>query len=242
LTTIAIVNACTVLTDVQIAAAVPALQAQVTEDWLPHWPGRGATVVFVAKGGAIPAGAWPLRIMDTTDVPGAGGYHDDDGGTPEGKVFAADALQYGEAWTVDTSHELLEMLGDPTTNIILPLPGHPGLHCAQEVCDAVEADRYGYMKGGFLLSDFCLPAYFSPHAPGPFDFKRHLPGGGRAPALLHGGYLGIELANGEWTQIVKRREDGSLSRRAAHSRRAAEICAPREGGRYPLNERALSAG
>ena len=222
MTKIAIVNACTVLSDATIAAVVPALQAQIDHDWLPHWQGRGASLVFVARGAAVPAGAWPLRIMDTTDVPGAGGYHDDDNGTPEGKVFAADAIQYGEAWTVDTSHELLEMLGDPTTNTILPVPGHPNLHCAQEVCDAVEADRYGYMKGNVLVSDFCLPAYFDPHAPGPFDFQNHLKA--RAPSLLHGGYLGIELADGEWTQIVKRREDGSLSRRAARCARAAAIC------------------
>jgi hypothetical protein len=226
LTKIAILNACSVLTDAEIAAVVPALQAQVDEDWLPHWPGRGASLLFVAKGATIPAGAWPLRIMDTTDVPGAGGYHEDDSGTPDGKVFAADAMQCGEAWTVDTSHELLEMLCDPTTNTILPLPGHPSLHCAQEVCDAVEADRYGYTKPKYprvLLSDYCLPAYFDPDAEGPFDFKGHLPA--RAPALLHGGYLGIELANGEWTQITKRRADGSLSRRSQRNGRAAAIVA-----------------
>jgi hypothetical protein len=54
---------------------------------------------------------WPLSILDTTDVPGAGGYHDDDGGLVQGCVFAADAMQYGEAWTVNATHELLEMLG-----------------------------------------------------------------------------------------------------------------------------------
>src|SRR5215472_15441239 len=100
-TDIVVVNRSTVLTDAAIAAVVPAAQAQVTEDWLPHWPGRGATLHFAGLGAPVPTGMWPLNVLDTTDVPGAGGYHDDDTGLPEGKVFAGDAMKYGEAWTVD---------------------------------------------------------------------------------------------------------------------------------------------
>jgi hypothetical protein len=220
-TDIVIVNRSTVLSDAEASAPIPAFQAQVTEDWLPHWPGRGATLHFTASGNAVPAGMWPLYILDTTDVPGAGGYHDDDGGLVQGKIFAADAAAYGEAWTVDLTHELLEMLGDPTTNTILPLPGHPGLHCLQEVCDAVEDDRYGYTKPQWphvLLSDFVLQAYFK-GGPGPYDFKGHLTR--PAPGLLHGGYLGIELQDGEWTQVTKRRADGTMSRRAIRSGRTS---------------------
>jgi hypothetical protein len=210
---IVIVNRSTVLPDAEAYAPLPAFQAQVTEDWLPHWPGRGATLHFAGLRQVVPSGMWPLYILDTTDVPGAGGYHDDDGGLVQGKIFAADAMAYGEAWTVDLSHELLEMLGDPDVNTILPIP-HTSWHCYQEVCDAVEADQYGYTKPrwpGVLLSDFCYPAYFK-GGPGPYDAMRHLTK--PAPALLHGGYLGIELANGDWTQIVKRRADGTMSRRA----------------------------
>ena len=68
------------------------------------------------------------------------------------------------------------------------------------------------------LTDFCYPAYFT-GAPGPYDAMRHLTK--PAPALLHGGYLGIELPDGEWTQIVKRREDGTMSRRAQRSGRTS---------------------
>lgn len=220
MTDIVLVNRSTVLTDAAIQAVIPAFQAQVTEDWLPHWPGRSATVHFAALLGSVPAGMWPLYILDTTDVPGAGGYHDDDTGTPQGKVFAGDAMQYGEAWTVDATHELLEMLGDPDTNTIIPLPHQ--LHCLQEVCDAVEADQYGYTKPRWpevLLSDFCYPAYFT-GGHGPFDAMRHLTK--PAPALLHGGYLGIELPDGQWTQIVKRRADGTTSRREQRRGRTSD--------------------
>jgi hypothetical protein len=216
-TDIVLVNRSTVLSDAEIHAVIPALQAQVTEDWLPHWPGRGATVHFATL---VPAGMWPLYILDTTDVPGAGGYHDDDSGLPQGKVFAGDAMRYGEAWTVDASRELLEMLGDPDVNTILPIL-HTPYHCYQEVCDAVENDRYGYTKprwAAVRLTDFCYPAYFT-GGHGPFDAMRHLTK--PVPALLHGGYLGIELPNGEWTQIVERRTDGTISRRAQRSGRTS---------------------
>lgn len=218
MTDIVLVNRSTVLSDAEIQSVIPAFQAQVAEDWLSHWPGRGANLHFAGLRGLVPVGMWPLYILDVTDVPGAGGYHDDDSGLPQGKVFAADAMQYGEAWTVDATHELLEMLGDPDVNTILPIP-HTRLHCYQEVCDAVEADRYGYTKPRWphvRLTDFCYPAYFT-GGHGPYDAMRHLTK--PAPALLHGGYLGIELANGEWTQIVKQDLDGKLSRRAQRNGR-----------------------
>ena len=52
---IVLVNRSTVLTDIDIKAAIPALQAQITEDWLPHWPGRGATLHFAGSADAVPA-------------------------------------------------------------------------------------------------------------------------------------------------------------------------------------------
>lgn len=221
MTDIVLVNRYTAAFDAELRSALPAFQAQVTEDWLPHWPGRGATLHFAGFGEAVPAGMQPLYHYATTDIPGAGGYHDADGGLPQGKVFVADALSYGIAWPVDTSHEILEMLGDPYVNTIRAIRG-TRLHCYQEVCDAVEADRYGYSKPRWphvRLTDFCYPAYFTGERGGKFDAMGHLTG--PAPTLLHGGYLGIQLPNGQWTQIVMRREDGSMSRRAQRDGRTA---------------------
>jgi hypothetical protein len=220
MTDVVIVNRSTVLTDAEIRAFIPAFQAQVSEDFAQHWHFT-ATLHFAGLLDAVPTGMWPLYILDTTDVPGAGGYHEDDTGIPTGKVFAADAIQFGEAWTVDASHEGLEMLADSDADTILPLPApYSQYHCLQEVCDAVEADRYGYVKPRWpkvRLTDFCYPAYFT-GGPGPYDAMRHL--SRPAPALLSGGYLGIELPDGEWTQIIKRDELGRASRRSyrLHSR------------------------
>jgi hypothetical protein len=215
---IVLVNRSTVLQDHEIEGVIPAFQAQVTDDWAPHWPanGPGTKLHFAGRDAPVPQGLWPLFILDHTDVPGAGGYHDDDAGLVQGKVFAGDAMQYGEAWTVDATHELLEMLGDPTADIILPIP-YTQLHCYQEVCDAVEADRYAYPKNGHLVTDFVLPGYFTGKGGPHFDFAGHLIG--HVPTLLHGGYLAEQQPNGQWTQIVKRDAAGNMSRRAMRSHR-----------------------
>jgi hypothetical protein len=68
---------------------------------------------LIPKGKTAPKGSWPLYLMDHSDEPGALGYHMDEHGRVEGKVFAADDQKYGVSWTIDLTHELLEMLGGP---------------------------------------------------------------------------------------------------------------------------------
>jgi hypothetical protein len=121
------------------------------------------------------------------------------------------------------------------------LPNSSGEQCLPELCDAVEADTLSYVKeapdpgfdvpgctrqNGKLLvpcSDFVLPQYFygrkikSPAWPqggeDAYDFLGHLTSG-PAPKLLYGGYLGIRLPDGEWSQVSMFRKDGTRSRRA----------------------------
>jgi hypothetical protein len=207
---IVVVNHSTVLSDEQVQNVIPALQAQVHEDFAPAW-GIDADVEFASS---VLSGTWMLEILDTTDVPDAGGYHTDDQGRISGKVFARDAIEAGEAWTVDASHELLEMLADPTAGTdpsqYIDLTGHyAGLQCLREVCDAVEDDALGYSRPGVdgrpvQLSDFVLPAYFgevNQAGTGP-DFKGRMHDGTEAPALLHNGYLGIyDPATQQWSQV-----------------------------------------
>src|SRR6266852_514158 len=108
---VAVINQSQSLTDDQVSQAVPALQAQVSNDFAPAW-GIDADVTFVP--GSQPApGSWALVIFDNSDQPGALGYHDlTVEGLPLGKVFAGTDIQYGLQWTITASHELLEMLAD----------------------------------------------------------------------------------------------------------------------------------
>lgn len=218
-----IVNRSTVLTDARLQNVMPAYQAFVTKDLGPIW-NVAAELVFVGKGDAIPDGGWPLLHEDTTDQPGAGGYHLDDKGRVFGRVFVRDAMQAGEAWTIDGSHELAEMLVDPTAGtddkVLVELRGQWARYqCLPEVCDACEGDMFGYHRPGadgtpVPLSDFVLPEYFYMHPANgvAYDFRGHL--FSPAPSLLPDGYLGLrDRMTGEWSQVSNFRLGERRSRR-----------------------------
>jgi hypothetical protein len=61
-----------------------------------------------------------------------------------------------EGWSRDLSHEILEMLVDPTTN---RAAYHDGVGQAVEVADPVE--WHGYRLRGVFVSDFVLPSWFA---------------------------------------------------------------------------------
>ncbi|MCW2886181.1 MAG: hypothetical protein QOE54_497 [Streptosporangiaceae bacterium] len=201
--TIAVLNLSTALTDARIEEALPALQTQISRDFALVYR-TDAHLVFVPKTGRPPAGAWWLGVFDNSDQPGALGYHDlTPEGRPFGKVFAATDLAAGLSWTVTMSHELLEMLADPDINITIfyRSSGTAGRLYAYEVCDAPEADAYGYTIDGVLVSDFVYPAWFQDTSAGDaqFDHAGHI----KAPLeLLPGGYIGVfDLSGSGWIQL-----------------------------------------
>jgi hypothetical protein len=203
---IAVINASKALTDKKVEAAVPALQTQVHRDFAPAW-GIDADLTFVPKGKKPPQGSWWLVILDTSDQAGALGYHDlTKEGLPLGKVFAQSDIQYGYQWTVTASHELLEMLGDPDINLtaFVQPNAKTGTLYAYEVCDACEADSFGYKINGTLVSDFIYPAWFESFrkkGSTQFDYGKHI----HEPfQLLAGGYIGVfDVKSGTgWHQIT----------------------------------------
>jgi hypothetical protein len=204
-TTIAIINESTVLSDEVIAGGVgvlDALRTQLTRDFCGAWNIDIPRLVFAPKGagGAPPtlsSDTWVIAILDDSDQADALGYHDESAnGTPLAKVFAKSCLDDKTSWSVDLSHELLEMLVDPYLNLCAE--GADGRGRALEVCDPVEDDTFGYEIGGVLVSDFVLPAWFSVRAgPGPFDFCKKLSQGFELGA---GGYISVMQA-GAWSQV-----------------------------------------
>jgi hypothetical protein len=190
---IAVINESTVVSDADVKAAVAALQKQVSGDFAPAW-GIDASLTFVPFGGNPSPDAWWLVILDNSDQAGALGYHDlTTDGLPLGKVFAQTDIDFGSAWTVTASHELLEMLGDPDINLtaFVQTSDNDGRLYAYEVCDACEADSFGYQIDGILVSDFVFPAWFEsfrePNST-QFDFGQKI----SSPfELLPGGYIGI---------------------------------------------------
>jgi len=200
---VSIFNQSTVLKDEQVAAAVPALKTQVQRDFAPVW-GVDADVKFYPAN-EVPLGTWQLGVFDNSDQAGALGYHDlTSDGMPFGKAFARTDMEYKSSWTVTLSHELLEMLVDPDVNLSASSPFERTLRFyAYEVCDACEADQYGYEIDGVLVSDFVYPAwfeYFRQVGSTQFDYQKRI----NTPfQILTDGYIGIlDLDAGiGWSQI-----------------------------------------
>jgi hypothetical protein len=212
--TIVAVNRSTVLTDADIKACLPAFQGSM-DNFNSVWSIQGK-IEFVGANDQPPPDAWQLLILDHTDTPGAGGYHYDTRGRVGGKIFAGDAIAFKAPWTIDFTHEMLEMLGDPMTDTIVPLP-HSRYEWFQEVCDPCEADQFAYQINGVWVTDFVTPAYCFKDT-GAFDFQGHLKSG--APTLLAGGYITLyDPWTMEYHQRFAAQADGMLSRRAMSSHR-----------------------
>ena len=204
---IAIKNQSTVITDAQLTPAVAAVQVQVSRDWFPIWR-TTATIIQLTKTQPIPAGAWPIYILDNSNVAGALGYHDESTGVPYGRVFVKTCQQYGLSWTVTLSHELLEMLGNPNINLTVfrqPAVGNTGSIYFFEVGDPCQNDTMGYMINGVKVSDFATPAFFDDSmksVPGTkFDYCGYLTG----PFVIgSGGYLSVfNVSKGSgWTTLT----------------------------------------
>jgi hypothetical protein len=194
MTQIAVINHSTVINQTEFTAAVAAMQIQVKRDFAPIW-GTPATV-FDATHLTLPKGAWAVYILDTSDQPGALGYHDITAGLPSAKVFAKTCLDDNASWTVCLSHEITEALADPRCNQKVGIGG--GRDVAREVGDPVEADEYGYRINGVLVSDFVTPKWFYRGTVGPFDFCKHL---STPLTLLPGGYASVYTPGQGWGQV-----------------------------------------
>lgn len=122
---------------------------------------------------------------------------------PLAKVFVETSLQ-ASVWPSEVaSHELLEMLVDPQVVTALRTVQKPSESRTYvvEVCDPVQST--GKVLNGFLLSNFCLPAYFGyPQTSNKeqYDWEGVL--SGPVPAMAPGGYLSYAgIPPQGWTQI-----------------------------------------
>lgn len=206
-----VINQSTIVDGPTLSRYCAAIQKQVIRDFAPVWGvGYGTNVAVKTK--PVPSSGTTrhvtVMVLDSSDEPGALGYHDvDEHGNPLGKVFAKEDQKYGLALSVTMSHEVLEMLGDMYCTDGVQVS--PSVWAAREMCDPCEADRYGYLIDGVLVSDFLTPAFFAPALPGPYDFTRHL---AKGMTLLPGGYISLWSQSTGWTQQNAESAPGEVSR------------------------------
>jgi hypothetical protein len=156
---VALVSLVKEITPGQLSRAAAALQRQVVRDFGPIWEIR-ATVHAFPSLKDVPLGYWPILIQETLDNPTAGGYHKTEHGQPLSLV------RYAEDWALTCSHELLEMLADPSGDRTFPgrspAPGQGRVEFLVEVCDPSEDGQFAYTVNGVTVSDFYTPHYFDP--------------------------------------------------------------------------------
>jgi hypothetical protein len=211
-THVALVNHSTVVHGTDVTLLADALTQQVE-----HLAQAGydiyADVLHYAPGHE-PLDAWRLYIVDDTDQADALGYHETTPtGQPVGYTFARTVTDAGLSWTVTSSHELVEMLIDPTATLGVDLGN--GTWVAWEGCDPVEADAYGYKIDGIAVSDFITPAWFDRNAKGPYDWTRRCH---RPLTLLPGGYVAVQR-HGQWIQQTHRQPSPDGVSRVEFARR-----------------------
>lgn len=197
----------TVINPSFMAEVARALTIQATRDFAPVW-GVGASVSVLPDTGSVPVDVWPIFLVDQLP-PGEGGFHMDKAGQPYSMVIAS---ADDNEWTLDASHELLEMLADPqgsrtqpanaitvTNGKIVPATGT--VQYLVEVCDPVEAETYSYEINGIMVSDFILPSFYDDaYKTGTqYSFRDNLV---EPLEILPGGYISWETAEGDWQQIL----------------------------------------
>ena len=194
-------------TDLIHAAAV-ALNLQVARDLPQFWP-VNASVTYLPSPKKIPAGIWPVLLVATLP-PGEGGFHSDKHKQPYSKVIASPD---DNTWTIDASHEILEMLVDPYGNrmqssVAIEIVGNKiqdgtgQFGYLVEACDPCEDNSYAYTVNGIAVSDFITPHFYDPMATSGtrYSFAGNL----KAPRqILPGGYISfVDPLKDRWEQIL----------------------------------------
>ena len=171
-----------------------ALNVQVMRD-LPQFWNVNATVRYLPDAHRIPVGVWPVFLVAKLP-PGEGGVHLDKHNQPYSLVIGTPD---SDDWTVDASHETIEMLVDPAGNRLqtsqaIQIAGKgvedaPGeFQYLVEACDPCEANQYAYSINGIAVSDFITPHFYDPVATAGTRYSF----GGNIPTprqLLPGGYI-----------------------------------------------------
>jgi hypothetical protein len=171
-----VANLSTSIDDAAFAAAVAAVSVQVSRDFQPEWGSaaslRAARLALTGAeanvDGSVDA---VIYVGETAKDPTLGmsgvyGYHAlNFGKTPYAFVYLDVCAQYGEAWSNTLSHEVLELLADPTTAVIVTGPAPPGVGALGqtvgfdlEVCDPTQGDSYKI--NGITVSNFVTRRYF----------------------------------------------------------------------------------
>lgn len=163
--------------DLEFQEKIRAINLQISRDFEPYWSlggrlrleGNSSTYKINYKTHPIDMRGDAIIYVweDPKDMDNAIGFHNQSfRGIPHGYVFTKLSKKLAEDWSVSLSHEALETIGDPATNLLVAGP-HPDpeqnertvLHTF-EMCDVVQGESYEIEN--VEVSNFVLPLYFTP--------------------------------------------------------------------------------
>ena len=244
-----IANLSTNISSTELNEVVKSLQEQVTHHFAPEW-GREATVRGVRasteEGRISLSGVHDAIIYlgdssqdAITGVSNALGYHTlVHGKVPYGFVYLDICQEVEEPWTSTLSHEVLELLADPTASLTIAGPDPKGRLSSVardvEVCDPTQGDNYLVL--GKVLSNFVCRAYFG--QPGGSGLTNYLGLDLKPFGVRPKGYFQYE--DGEGPQQIQ----GALMtdrQRAAKDKLGKARRVQRRKDRFDLNARGVLA-
>jgi hypothetical protein len=207
-------NNSTVLSDADLADALPDFQSQVSNEFNWYW---GLNAYLDINGGGS-----PIIIVDypgPNDPQNALGYHYIDGNyQPYGVIFAGLCRDYGYPITGVISHEMLEMMADQLTDTVNLYDNGDGtgIIVIQEVCDPCELSLYYEGVNGNIVSDFALPAWWVPGDPNQVDYLGVIAGPWQ---LASGGYISYQSVTlSGWQQAFGDKAQQDIAKVAASIR------------------------
>ena len=174
-----------------------AIQHQLSDHLGPAWD-VVATIHSFSASEDVPLDWWRVTLgWEVPNQPDLSGAHTDGLGNPAAFVDWSKGV-----WTANVSHEILEMLVDPTGRRTIEgpsiMPGQDLVQYLVEVCDPCQAPDFYYQIDGQRLSTFCLPAFYDPNSSGQCFFKSKWT---RPLSVARGGYLSWqESGTQEWWQ------------------------------------------
>lgn len=161
---------------------VAAINTQIQRDVAPMW-GVSAVIHGYTNLSQVPVGYWVVNVSKYSFF--AGVHYVTQSGVP------AATVQYKTGWTSAISHEVIEMLVDPSGSyFVWPKSSSSVTGYLKEVCDPVE-DRT-YRINGTFVSDFVTPSYYVSVSTAPYD---HLGVIHQPLTLTRGGYYEYETIN-----------------------------------------------
>ena len=205
------------------------LTTQVARDFGPVWNARAVVTAMTET--RRPAHHWPIRIRTRLNPPGALGFHTDQNNQPVAYV------ELTPDWSVTVSHELVEMLADPSGNRMHPPALLPqGLDSSRvglgqgalvrylvETADPSEAGFY--IVGQTKASDFIDDNWYQATLPAP-AVTSHTGLLTLPREVGDGGYCSFARDDDEWFQVFN--QGGQLQVNALGKFNASEARTLRE--------------